>query len=108
MQDIDPFIATVFYHPVTTEQLDGARRQLLMLRSLHEEVRATVPRLTPPSTGAWRSTAADRYTEWLDDLRMRLFTASRYLTEAEQKVEQHIVQMQALCEAQAPARGGAS
>ena len=107
MHDTDPFIATVFHHSVSAEQLDGARRQLLMLRSLHEEVRATVPTMTPPSTGAWRSTTADRYKERLDDLRMRLFAARDRLSQAEQDIEERIARMQAQLEAQAAARGGA-
>ncbi|WP_173921878.1 hypothetical protein [Agromyces sp. Marseille-P2726] len=53
--------------------LDAAQRHLVMLRSLRAEIWDTYRTLVPAATGRWRSEAADRYAERLDELRRHLF-----------------------------------
>ncbi|GAA4378739.1 hypothetical protein [Agromyces bauzanensis] len=90
---------------VTPELVDAARRHLVMLRALHEEVRLTVPTLCPPGTGAWRSAAADRYVERLDHLRDRLIGALGCLADASAALDERIRRMQAQLDAQHAAGG---
>jgi hypothetical protein len=103
MHDADPLIAAITGRAVTPERIDSARRHLVMLCSLLEEVRDTVPRLVPPRTGAWRSTAADHYVDGLDELRVRLFGARDRLADAVYALEERIRRMQAQLDAQATA-----
>ncbi|MEV1128663.1 hypothetical protein [Agromyces sp. NPDC049794] len=86
--------------PVTPQLVDSARRHLMMLRSLHEDVRLTVPTLCPPGTGAWRSTAADRYLERLEELRSLLIRALACLAEAEIALEERTRRLQSDLDAQ--------
>jgi hypothetical protein len=105
MHDPDPLIAAITGRAVTPDRIDSARRHLVMLCSLLEEVRDTVPRLTPPRTGAWRSTAADHYVDGLDDLRVRLFGARDRLEDAAYALEERIRRMQVQFDAQATVSG---
>lgn len=89
--------------PVTPALLDGARRHLVMLRSLHEEVRLSVPSLCPPGTGAWRSNAADRYLDRLGDLRSELVGGLLRLREAEAALDGRIRELQEQLDATADA-----
>jgi hypothetical protein len=53
--------------------LDAAERHLVMLGNLRTEIWDTSRTLVPAGTGRWRSEAADRYAERLDELRRHLF-----------------------------------
>lgn len=53
--------------------LDAAERHLAMLANLRTEIWDTARGLVPAGTGRWRSQAADRYAERLDELRRSLF-----------------------------------
>lgn len=103
MHDTDPVIAAIRGGAVTPERVDAARRHLVMLVSLAEEVRDLVPTLVPPNSGSWRSEAAGRYVDGLDDLRARLFSARDRLTDAVYSLEERIRRMQAELEGQATA-----
>ncbi|WP_448811891.1 hypothetical protein [Agromyces bauzanensis] len=100
MLDSDPVIAPLGGRAVTPELIDAARRHLVMLRSLHEEVRLTVPTLCPPGSGTWRSAAADRYVEGLEYLRSRLIGALLRLEDAEAALDDRIRRMQARLDVQ--------
>lgn len=104
MQDSDslsaPHAAPLGGRDVTPELIDAARRHLVMLQALHEEVRLTVPTLCPPGSGEWRSTAADRYLERLEYLRSRLVGAHLRLDEAEAALLDRLRRMQERLDAQ--------
>ncbi|WP_448006811.1 hypothetical protein [Agromyces bauzanensis] len=101
MQDTPPPVALALAgRTVTPELVDAARRHLVMLRALHEEMRLTVPALCPPGSGAWRSAAADHYGERLDYLRTRLVGALGCLSDASAALEERIRRMQAQLDAQ--------
>ena len=102
MPDSDDILAFLAL-PVTPELVDGARRHLVMLRSLHEDVRRSVPTLWPPATGAWRSTAADRYLDRLGDLRSELVGGRLQLGEAEAALHGRIRELEAKLDATAAA-----
>ena len=101
MHDTDPVIAAILGRAVTPERIDAARRHLVMLCSLAEEVRDMVPTLVPPNSGSWRSEAAGRYVEGLDDLRAHLFSARDRLTDAVYALEERVRSMQTELDAQA-------
>lgn len=102
----DPF--AFLTRPVTPTLVDGARRHLVMLRSLHEEVRLSVDSLCPPGTGAWRSNAADRYLERLGDLRSELVGCLSRLREAEAALDGRIRELQMRLDAAIDADGAAN
>lgn len=89
---------------VTPELVDAARRHLVMLRALHEDVRLAVPALCPPGSGAWRSAAADHYVERLEYLRTRLITVLGCLADASAALDERISRMQAQLDAHLEAR----
>lgn len=95
MHDSDPISDLISGRTVTAEKIDAARRHLLMLTSLADEVRGTVPTLVPPDSGSWRSEASARYLDGLDELRVRLFAARDELTDAVYSLEERIRRMQA-------------
>lgn len=107
MHDPDPFadllLAPLSGRPVTPQRIDSARRHLVMLCSLLDDVRATAPALVPPRTGAWRSRAADHYVDGLDELGARLSAARDRLADGVYALEERIRRMQAQLEAQANA-----
>jgi hypothetical protein len=88
--DDDPLIAALTRDTVTADQVEGALRHLLMLRSLLDEVRSTWPALLPEPPRAWRSGAADAYLARLDDLGVALAGAAGALAEAEAALEVRI------------------
>ncbi|MFD4422249.1 hypothetical protein ACFWN7_12210 [Agromyces sp. NPDC058484] len=94
MHDNDSVISAILGRAVTPERIDAARRHLVMLCALLEDVRGTVPTLALPNAGSWRSDAADRYLEELDDLRGRLFSAKDRLADAVYSLEERIRRMQ--------------
>lgn len=89
---------------VTPELVDAARRHLVMLRALHEDLRRSVPALCPAGSGAWRSAAADHYVERLDYLRTRLVGAVGCLADAAAALDERIRRMQAQLDAQLDGR----
>lgn len=98
MDQPDPVIAALLGGVATADAVEAARRHLLMLTSLEEEVRSTAPALTPPSAGSWRSIAADRYIDGLDDLRARIFFTRELLAEAAHALRRRIARMEAQLE----------
>jgi len=100
MDHTDPLIAALTGTAVTPDRIEGARRHLVMLRSLHDEVRLDSVGLAPAPPGAWQSAAADGYAELLDDLRMRLAGARSALADAETALEHRIRRMEHELEAQ--------
>lgn len=93
MQDADALNA-ITCRAVATEQVDGARRHLVMLRALLDEMRATTHALVPSGTGSWRSTAADGYADGLAYLRERLGGALSAVADAESALEYCIARME--------------
>jgi len=64
--------------------LDALERELTVLRMLRVEVEQFRPGLLPDhGTDGWRSSAAERYAERLDELRLALAGAERLLLDAE-------------------------
>ncbi|RZS63528.1 hypothetical protein EV187_3434 [Agromyces ramosus] len=82
-----------------TEQVDGARRHLSMLRSLLDEMQGTTHALVPGGPGSWRSAAADGYAEGLSYLRERLAGALAAIADAESALEYCIARMERRLEA---------
>lgn len=104
--DDDPLIAALTGRAVTADLVEGARRHLLMLRSLLDEVRSTWPRLLPEPPRAWSSGAADAYAARLEDLRTRLGGAAGALAEAEAALEVRIRRLEQQLDAQSEAVAG--
>ena len=100
MHDAQQFALGAASGRVTSELVDAARRHLVMLRSLHEEVRMSVASIVPRGTGEWRSIAADRYEDRLDELRARLAVARDRLADAEFSLESRIYDLQQQLDAQ--------
>lgn len=100
MQDAPPLAVALAGRTVTPELIEAARRQLGVLRELHEEVRLRVPSLCPPGSGAWRSTAADHYVERLEYLRTRLIGALGFLADASAALDDRIRRMEAQLDVQ--------
>ncbi|MFB6611142.1 hypothetical protein ACFCVO_12520 [Agromyces sp. NPDC056379] len=100
MLDSDPYALAARGTAVTLARIDDARAHLLMLRSLLAEVQESVHRLVPPTTGAWRSAAADGYVRGLDDLRARVLAARDGLVDAEAALVDRIRRMELQLEAQ--------
>ena len=100
MLDSDPYALALKGTAVTQARIDDARAHLLMLRSLLAEVHESVHRLVPPSTGAWRSAAADGYVRGLDNLRARVLAARDGLVDAEAALVDRIRRMELQLELQ--------
>ena len=105
MLDSDPYALALKGTAVTQARIDDARAHLLMLRSLLAEVQQSVHRLVPPSTGAWRSAAADGYVRGLDDLRARVVAARDGLVDAESSLVDRIRRMERQLEVQRASLG---
>jgi hypothetical protein len=105
MLDSDPYALALKGADVTQQRIDDARAHLLMLRSLLAEVQATAHRLVPPSTGAWRSAAADGYVRGLDNLRARVLAARDGLADAEAALVDRIRRMEQQLEVQRASLG---
>jgi len=106
--DDDPLLVALTGRTVTDETVEGARRHLLMLRSLLDEVRSTWPALLPDPARTWRSGAADAYAAKLEELRVSLAGAAGALAEAEAALEVRIrhLEHQAALQSAAPSVGG--
>lgn len=84
---------------VTAEQVAGAERYLMMLRSLRDEVWGNGFALLPPATGAWRSVAADRYDERLAELQSLVISSRDEIDRATESLERCVVRMRAQLDA---------
>lgn len=91
---------------VTAESIAEAERRLAMLRSLREEVWSNGSRLIPPPSGAWRSTAADRYCERLAELQSIVISSRGAIERAEESLERCLARMRAQFEARLAQAGG--
>ena len=65
------------------------------LQALRDEVEQALPGLVPRATGGWRSTAADRYVERLDELQSRFAELRAALGAAEGQLDERIRRMRA-------------
>ena len=99
MTDFDSVIAALMGNAVTPARIDAAGRHLTMLRALHEELRDRRRSLVPRGADGWRSTAADRYVERLDELRHLLEAVLDSLASAESQLADRISGMQSELEA---------
>jgi hypothetical protein len=104
--DDDPIIAALTGRAVTADRVEGARRHLLMLRSLLDEVRSTWPALLPEPPRAWRSGAADAYAARLHELRVALAESAGAFAEAEAALEVRIRRLEHQLDVQAEAAAG--
>ena len=95
MLDSDPHPLLVMGTAITPGRIDAARAHLAMMRSLLAEVNESVHHLVPPSSGTWRSTAADNYAQVLDRLRELVFAAREGLADAEQSLTDRLRRMEA-------------
>jgi len=98
MHDADALTA-ITGRAAATEQVDGARRHLVMLRSLRDEMRGATHALVPSGPGSWRSSAADGYADGLHYLRERLGGALSAVVDAESALEYGIARMEQRLEA---------
>jgi len=92
MDSAAPYVP-VITGSATVERLDGARRHLVMLRSLSEEVRFEHAAIVPPEPSAWRSDAATGYAGLLEEMRRQLSAARAALGDAESSLEHHVRSM---------------
>lgn len=104
----DPLIDALTGGAVSPDDVDGARRHLVMLRSLVEEVRGSWPSLVPDAPGRWRSTAAAGYGVQLEELRTTLAEATVALAEAEAALEACLRDLDRRLEAQAASAAAAA
>jgi hypothetical protein len=95
MLDSDPHPLPVMGTAITPARIDAARAHLAMLRSLLAEVNESVHRLVPPSSGRWRSVAADNYALALDRLRERVFATREGFADAEHSLADRLRRMEA-------------
>jgi hypothetical protein len=71
--------------------VEALERELTVLRMLRVEVEQFRPGLLPDDgTDGWRSSAAERYAERLDELRIALAGAERLLLDAESGLVRHL------------------
>jgi hypothetical protein len=105
MHDADA-LTEVTGRAVATEQVDGARRHLVMLRSLLDEMCGTTHALVPDGPGSWRSSAADGYIDGLAYLRERLVGALSTIADAETALEYCIARLERRLEEPAPEGAG--
>lgn len=88
--DFVPVIATLTGNAATVARIDAAERHLVMLRSLLGDVRDRRASLVPRGADGWRSTAADRYVERLDELRAELEAVMESLVTAEAQLAETV------------------
>jgi hypothetical protein len=73
------------------EAFQAIERELTVLRMLRVEVEQFRPGLLPDDgTDGWRSIAADRYAERLDEVRIAVAGAERLLLDAESGLVEHL------------------
>ncbi|MDQ0894029.1 hypothetical protein [Agromyces ramosus] len=101
MYDSDPFVAALGGRPITPDRVEAARALLLMLRNLVAEVSGAVPGSLPSGLGRWRSAAAERYSQRLDELRNWAVGARQSLEDAEAQLVDRIRRMEAQLDVQA-------
>ncbi len=95
MYDADYLIAAITGRAASAEQVAAAREFRNLLVTLRLEIDTAAGALVPPSTGAWRSNAADRYAERLDALRAQFRDAGDALGGAESELDERIRRMEA-------------
>ena len=95
MEDIDRFLALATGRTGTAAGVAEAVRVRGRLRALRDEVEQTLPALVPRATGGWRSTAADRYVERLDELQSQFAEVRAALGAAEVQLDERIRRMRA-------------
>ena len=95
MDDIDRFLALATGRTVTADQVAEAVRLRGRLRSFREQVEQSLPALVPHTTGGWRSTAADRYVERLDELQSQFTEVRAALGASEVQLDERIRRMRA-------------
>lgn len=98
--DFVPVIAAFTGNAPTPARIDAAERHLVMLRSLLGDVRDRRASLVPRGADGWRSTAADRYVERLDELRAVLEAVMESLVTAEAQLAESIRGLRSELEAQ--------
>ena len=80
---------------MTVDRVADAVRLRRRVQALRDEVEQTLPGLVPRATGGWRSTAADRYVERLDELQSRFAELRAALGAAEGQLDERIRRMRA-------------
>ena len=95
MDDIDRFLALSAGRTVTADRLAAAVRLRGSLRAFRDEVEQTRPALVPRAAGRWRSIAADRYIERLDELQSQFTEVNAALGAAEVQLDERIRRMRA-------------
>jgi hypothetical protein len=95
MDDVDRFLALATGRAVTADRVAEAVRLCGRLRAFRDEVEQTLPGLVPRATGGWRSTAADRYIERLDELQSQFTEVRAALGSAEVQLDERIRRMRA-------------
>jgi hypothetical protein len=93
MDDADRFLALITGRSVSAEQVAEAVRLRWRLRALHDEVEQELPGLVPRATGEWRSSAADRYAERLEELHTQFVEVRAALGAAEVQLDERIRRM---------------
>lgn len=104
----DPLIDALTGGAVSPDHVDGVRRHLVMLRSLAEEVRGSLPLLVPDAPARWRSTAAAGYSAQLEELRTTLAEATVALSGAEAALEACLRDLDRRLDAQAATAAAAA
>ena len=93
MDDVDRFLALATGRTVTVDRVAEAVRLRVRMRAFRDEVEQTLPALVPRASGGWRSTAADRYAERLDELQSRFTEVRSALGAAEVQLDERIRRM---------------
>ena len=99
MDDIDRFLALAAGRTVTADRVAEVVRLRGRLRAFRDEVEQALPGLVPRATGGWRSTAAGRYVERLDELQVQFAGVSAALGAAEVQLDERIGRMRAQLDA---------
>jgi hypothetical protein len=95
MDDVDRFLALATGRTVTADRVAEAVRLRVRLRAFRDEVEQTLPALVPRASGGWRSSAADRYAERLDELQSRFTGVRAALGASEVQLDERIRRMRA-------------
>jgi len=95
MDEIDRFVAMATGPTMTVDRVAEAVRLRSRVQALRDEVEQSLPGLVPRATGGWRSTAADRYVERLDELHSQFTELRAALGAAEGQLDERIRRMRA-------------
>ncbi len=106
MDDADRFLELITGHAVAAEQVAEAVRLRVRLQALRDEIEQALPGLVPRATGGWRSSAADRYAERLDELQRQFVEVRAALGAAEVQLDERIRHMRARLDELAEGRSG--